>query len=865
MLDAVFRILPVPVAFFCVFSFIFTICIVYGIPAKRRKGKKRLITAAVSLAAGMGINALAFWGLHRLLLPGQKPTETLLALVRASCTYQTLTFSGVIAAVCLLASLAAGFLLRFAFYKRRRFRLNRLSKAALILAALCLVIAAAASRADAYGMKRVVIQEVCRETLTPMGDTAIYSIRNRGSLPCEFNRLYLSDNPDKPRACAFWNVTIPANDVYRIEMEDGKPLRIDADGSTTLCLSTVHNIMLDSVTVPALKTDEVWRRNADGTGWEIARLKPEPVYVPAPVFSAQSGFYDEAFPLEISAAEGLTVYYTLDGSQPSPSSPSSLPYTEAIRVYDRSAEENRWRAIPNVTKQWRETWKDPAPVRKAFVVRAAAVDAAGNLSQTVTQTYLIGLDQYKNTTVLSLTADPEDLFSPETGIYVTGQAYDAWYQQYLDGTLPEDAEEPTANYQQTGAAWERPANLEIFEASEPLLNQSVGIRIQGASTRDFEQKRFSIYSRKYYSGSKWLRARLFDGKRVHSAVLREGFLNAFMQSLTPDRDVAYQKSIPVTVFLNGEYWYDTYLSEKYSDAFFQETYGVDHDNVECLKIARVENQPELSLYTRDILEYGETHDLSDPGQYEEYGRIVDIQSFIDYMAINIYLGNTDVHALKNACLWRTKEKENDGFGDGRWRWALYDMDMLHSNAVKKDGLERMEQHNTFASRGAFVPEPLNAHPLFQALHNNPDFCRRFVVTFMDLINTDFRPETALAQLDAWHMDSENLRSFFQNRAAWITQYMEEEFGLTGSQQPVTLRVADPQAGSIRLNTVTPDLSTGEWLGQYYTDYPITVSAQAGEGYAFDHWTVNGEILRQAEAELSVSAGGLTVEAVFRSK
>ena len=867
MWDTDFRILTAPVAIICVFSSVFTVCIVCGFPAKRRKGKKRLIAAAVALLVGMGINALAFFCMHRLLLPGQKPADTLLSLVRASCTYQTLTFAGMIAAVCLLTSLAAGFLLRFAFYKRRRFRLNWLSKATLILAVLCLLIAAAASRADAYGVKRVVIQEVCRETLTPMGDTTIYSIKNRGSLPCEFNRLYLSDNPDKPRACAFWNVTIPANDVYRIEMEDGKPLHVDASGKTTLCLSTVHNIMLDSVTVPALKAEEVWRRNADGTGWETARIKPEPVYVPAPVFSVQSGFYDEAFPLEISAAEGLAVYYTLDGSRPSPTSPSALPYTEAIRVYDRSAEENRWRAIPNVTEQWQETWKEPAPVKKAFVVRAAAVDAEGNLSQIITQTYLVGLDQYKNATVLSLTADPEDLFSPETGIYVTGQAYDAWYQQYLDGTLPEDAEAPMPNYRKDGINWERPANLEIFEASEPLLNQSVGIRIQGAVSRKTALKRFSIYSRKYYSGSKWLRARLFDGKRVHSAVLRNGLLNAFTQTLTSDRDVAYQRSVPVSVFLNGEFWYNTYLMEKYSDSYFQETFGVDDDNVEYLKIGYLGkiSPPEQVSYRRDILEYGESHDLTDPEQYEAYCQIVDIQSFIDCMAINIYLENMDTAADKNVLVWRTKEKENEIFGDGRWRWGLYDMDLMYWDAVKEEGHTRIEEHNSFALPGAYVSYPLNEHPIFQALHNNPDFCRRFVVTFMDLINTDFRPETVLAKLDAWQINSEELHSFFLNRAAWITQYMEEEFGLTGSQQPVTLRVADPQAGSVRLNTVTPDLSEGEWLGQYYTDYPITVSAQAREGYVFDYWTVNGEILRQPEAELPVPAGGLTIEAVFSSK
>ena len=86
MWDTDFRILTAPVAIICVFSSVFTVCIVCGFPAKRRKGKKRLIAAAVALLVGMGINALAFFCMHRLLLPGQKPADTLLSLVRASCT-----------------------------------------------------------------------------------------------------------------------------------------------------------------------------------------------------------------------------------------------------------------------------------------------------------------------------------------------------------------------------------------------------------------------------------------------------------------------------------------------------------------------------------------------------------------------------------------------------------------------------------------------------------------------------------------------------------------------------------------------------------------------------------------------------------
>ena len=40
-----------------------------------------------------------------------------------------------------------------------------------------------------------------------------------------------------------------------------------------------------------------------------------------PTFSRQHGFCEEPFDLTIGGAEGQAVHYTLDGSEPSPSSP----------------------------------------------------------------------------------------------------------------------------------------------------------------------------------------------------------------------------------------------------------------------------------------------------------------------------------------------------------------------------------------------------------------------------------------------------------------------------------------------------------------------------------------------------------------
>ena len=162
------------------------------------------------------------------------------------------------------------------------------------------------------------------------------------------------------------------------------------------------------------------------------------------------------------------------------------------------------------------------------------------MSDSVTATYFIGEQRYPDKMIVSLVADPEDLFG-DNGIYVTGKAYDDWYLGGQEGEMPE------INFLQHGEEWERPAVLELFQEGGLILHQNAGIRIQGASARLTENKRFSVYSRKKYSGSSWFEIPVFGKSRVHSFVLRSGFMNGYIQQLIQDRDVASAGSREVVV------------------------------------------------------------------------------------------------------------------------------------------------------------------------------------------------------------------------------------------------------------------------------------------------------------------------------
>lgn len=81
----------------------------------------------------------------------------------------------------------------------------------------------------------------------------------------------------------------------------------------------------------------------------------------APVFSAKSGFYEDAFDLSIFTEEGSSAYYTLDGSIPDV---HSIPYTEPIRIRYGGGRESRVTHIRNTHINWRDSDGESHPLGK---------------------------------------------------------------------------------------------------------------------------------------------------------------------------------------------------------------------------------------------------------------------------------------------------------------------------------------------------------------------------------------------------------------------------------------------------------------------------------------------------------------------
>lgn len=182
-------------------------------------------------------------------------------------------------------------------------------------------------------------------------------------------------------------------------------------------------------------------------------------------------------------------------------------------------------------------------------------------------------------------------------------------------------------------------------------------------------------------------------------------------------------------------------------------------------------------------------------------------------------------------------------------------------------------------------------PAFRNLCQSAAFKKQFVLTSMDFANETFSVQNTEQVIEDWlalmrepmevhlrrfygeeglyRFDEEvaDIRAFIKRRRPYAAQHLKENFGLEGCLAPVEIEMPDMAAGQITLNTITPTFDEqGKWKGEYFTDYPITISAAANEGYRFAGWEISAgqekETIAETSLELEIPVNGLHVKAVF---
>jgi len=673
-----------------------------------------------------------------------------------------------------------------------------------------------------------------------------------------------------------------------------------------------------TASVPGTTNQENTQKEPAGTA---ALPTPTETITPTPTpegsyvgFSLESGFYDSKQELTLYCnAEGAKIYYTLDGSVPTE---SSTLYENPITLTNRTSEPNVLSAQTGIAPG--NNYVPNFNVDKGTVIRAVAYLPDGTATNVFHGTYFVGIDRakYLDVPVISLVTDFNNLFDYETGIYTLGKTYDDFVSDPENAAL--ESWQMQGNYTNRGREWERPVSVELITADEtPGFKQDMGMRIMGASTRNQAQKSIRIYAREDY-GKKNLKYELIPGnlksdgsdilRKYKTFVLRIGGNDAdfgrlrdpYLQTLVQGASFDTQQNTPCVVFINGEYWGMYTITEDYSDNYFENNYGIDNNNIVLIKKGEVEDgeETDLALY-HDLFNFITCNDMSDAANYAKACDMMEMNSFIDYCAFNLYIFNKDsMFDNNNWRMWRVRNADGaTEWSDGKWRMAVYDTDF--STGIY-DGPDSANTDNISARLEAASDEEYTQNiedfapiEIFRSLYKNATFQHDFILALCDMRNIYLEPKLAKRTLDAmtpeykallpdswrrfgpdWiamnpegHYEGKlkDLSSFISKRYVAMPNMIKKIFDLSSASK-LSLNTNDKTMGSVLLNGRKLNLDF-DFSGMYYPELTLTVTAVPADGYKFVGWKVKkGEVSDPSSATITITMeSAMTLQAVFEQK
>lgn len=323
--------------------------------------------------------------------------------------------------------------------------------------------------------------------------------------------------------------------------------------------------------------------------------------------SVPHGFYDSPFSVElVSPTPGAQVYYTFDGSIPSPENASAFLYTSPITIgatttlrsvavkpaYGNSSVSTATYIFlegvltqdplqnvigPQYPALWQgnasgdyavdpeivSQWDDDNPANSDFGIREAL----------------------KSIPTMSIVMDHDDLWNAATGIY------------------------PNATSE--GDAWRRAGSIEFIDPSSGAeFQHNVGVQMHGAASRDnnrLKKHSFRLIFSGEFDGPGRLNFPLFDNSDcadINTVVLKAAFTDSFATRTVTDRysplDSTYTRDAfmldsqramgslapdvtYVHLYINGLYWGLYYPSERVDDAYLASHVGGAEEDWDVIK------------------------------------------------------------------------------------------------------------------------------------------------------------------------------------------------------------------------------------------------------------------------------------------
>ena len=485
---------------------------------------------------------------------------------------------------------------------------------------------------------------------------------------------------------------------------------LDSDGGDII-LSDKKGNVISAVSYPSTPARISWARKTNGGSEWGDTGQPTPGasnstsqfaqdQLPAPEISVDSKLFTGQFTFNVTIPQGATLYYTKDGSTPTPDNPNVKTSSGSHTVND--------------TKIYRfRLYQDgmlPSPV--------------------VTRSYIMTSNKY-GVPIVSIVTANDNLYSTEYGLWAKGP----------NGKTG-NGQSDKCNWNRD---WDRPVNVEIFDSKgSMLINQEAEITPSGRYSRSFEPRPFKLQAKKKYGYDNYFAFTPFTDKpyNKYKTLKLRGGGNNYQSRL---KDAALQQIIirsglnidcqsyqPVHHYINGVYKGIINIREPNNKDFAYSNYGFDEDEVDCFKLDHNNGNGGFTVTEGSRDAWDEWVQLSktaaQESSYQRICEIVDIDEFINYMAVEMFLFNQD---------WpRNNIKAFRYSPDGRFRFVVFDLDHAFGSVNSATDVNPFTFFDTeeYYSNGGYKSAMVT---LFHNMLANDTFCKQFVSSFLIVANCVF--------------------------------------------------------------------------------------------------------------------------------
>ena len=114
--------------------------------------------------------------------------------------------------------------------------------------------------------------------------------------------------------------------------------------------------------------------------------------------------------------------------------------------------------------------------------------------------------------------------------------------------------------------------------------------------------------------------------------------------------------------------------------------------------------------------------------------------------------------------------------------------------------------------------------------------------------------------ETFRQEISSIDTFFQERLPFALESLAKTFHLQGELTRISISSNTPAGGTLTVNTASLE-GCSTWEGYYYSDFPVTITAQPNEGYHFVSW--QGDISgTDPEITVSLDYGAVSLQAIF---